>query len=177
MSEGMKPGDPEHLEAVAASFRAAGEFFSGLGDPEQARRVVDALLADDPGQFREFLDRVPPFPGKCPGLCGLVRNIVEGGALEEKRLCTLKRDLTRAQRLLAHRIYEKHFGRRPAVIYEPPPTDFGEDVSSAIVEIIWPGPYQDELHANGLVDCWLDKVPVLTWSLGPPSWECPELCL
>ena len=176
MSDSTKPGDPEHLEAVAAGFRAAGEFFSGLGEPEQVRRVLDALLAEDPSQFREFFDPVPPFPGKCPGLCRLVRDIVEGSRLETKKLCRLKRDLTPAQRLLARRIYEKHFGRRPPVVHEPP-TDFEEVVSSEIEEIIWPSPYQDELDVNGLVDCWKEDVPVLTWSLGLPSWECVDLCV
>jgi hypothetical protein len=171
-----KAGEPDHLEAIAASFRLAGEFFSALGDPKQARRVVDAMSAQDPGEMKKLLEPGPPFPGKCLALCGAVRTIVEGEELREVRLCTLKRGLTLMQRLLAHRIYEKHIGASPRVLVESQP---GVDavLSAEVVDIIWPSPYQDELDANGLVDCWTEKVSVPTWSLGPPSWECTDICV
>jgi hypothetical protein len=170
-----QPGDPAHLETVAESFRIAAEFFSSLGDPGQVKRVVEALRADDPRALQDLLEPVPPFPGKCRSLCGAIRVIVEGEELREMKLCRLKPNLSFVQRLLARRIYEKHFGAAPKVVVEAH-TDFEEVVTSEVVDVIWPSPYQDELDANGLVDCWTEKVSVPTWSLGPPSWECVDVC-
>jgi hypothetical protein len=119
---------------------------------------------------------VPPFTGKCLALCGAVRVIVEGEELREVKLCRLKRDLTTAQRLLAQKIYEKHFGPSPRVVVEPR-RGFEEVITSEVDDVIWPSPYQDDLDANGLVNCWTEKVTVATWSLGPPSWECVDVCV
>lgn len=175
MSDREKPGDPAHLEAVAESFRIAGEFFSSLGDPDRARRVVDALQAEDPRDLHDLFEPVPSFPGKCLALCGAVRVIVEGEERREVKLCRFKPNLTPAQRLLAREIYEKHFGPSPRVVVEPR-RGLEEVITSEVDDVIWPSPYQDELDANGLVDCWKEEVSVPTWSLGPPSWECVDLC-
>jgi hypothetical protein len=181
MSDDRRKGETLDIEAIAGSFRAVGEWFLGLGEPDQVRRVVDALQANDPGQFRELLDGVPDFPGRCLALCGAVREIVEGGELREMRLCALRHNLTFAERLLAQEIYEKHFGSQPRFVVEnglfveQPPSD-DQPLSHESLEVIWPSPYQDELFANGLVYCWKAEVPVPTRSLGLPSWQCVDLC-
>jgi hypothetical protein len=169
------------VDAIAGSFLAVGEWFSGLGEPDRVRRVVQALQADEPGEFRELLDGLPDFPGKCLTLCRAVRTIVEGEELREMRLCALRHNLTFTERLLAQKIYEKHFGPQPHVVVEGPvvteqPPSSDQPLSIESLEIIWPSPYQDELFANGLVYCWKAKVSVPTWSLGPPSWQCVDLC-
>jgi hypothetical protein len=174
-------GEGPDFEAIADSFRAVGRWFSGLGEPDQVRRVVQALQADEPGEFRELIDGLPDFPGRCLALCGAVRVIVEGEELREVRLCALRHDLTFTERLLAQEIYEKYFGSQPHVVVEggpvfsdQPPGD--QPLSVESLEVVWPSPYQDELFANGLVYCWKAKVSVPTWSLGPPSWQCVDLC-
>ena len=163
------------VEAIARSFRATGEFFSRLGEAEQVVRLVEAMQSPEPAEFRRFLDAVPKFPGKCLALCGAVRVIVEGEELREVQLCSLRPDLTVAEKLLAMKIYNKHFGS-PRLVHEET-REFIEVIQHEVVEVIWPSPYQDELRANGLVNCWKEKVSVPTWSIGPPSWQCADLCV
>ena len=175
MSSRGEPGDDAHIEAMVAGFRAAGEFFSGLGDPKQARRVLKALRAEDPAEMRKLIAKVPPFAGKCLALCGTVRVIVEGEELRPVKLCMLKPGLTAAQLLTARRIYEKYFGPMPRVVAGAK-GGIGEVVTSTVADVIWPSSYQEELAANDLVHCWTEMVSFPTWSLGPPTWECADLC-
>ena len=176
MSSHGEPGDDAHIEAMVAGFRAAGEFFAGLANPKQARRVLKALQAEDPAEMRKLMAKVPPFAGKCLSLCGAIRVIVEGEELQDVKLCMLKPNLTGAQLYMAKRIYEKHFGPLPRLVVGPGGGK-GEFSGSLVADVIWPSAYQDELDAAGLVDCWPDKVSVFTHSLGPPTWECVDLCI
>jgi hypothetical protein len=176
LSSHGEPGDDAHIEAMVAGFRAAGEFFSGLGDAKQARRVLKALRSEDPAEMRRLFDKVPPFPGKCLALCGTVRVIVEGEELRPVKLCMLKPGLTATQLLMARRIYEKYFGPMPRVVAGTK-GGIGEVVTSTVADVIWPSAYQEELAANDLVHCWTEMVSFPTWSLGPPTWECADLCV
>ncbi len=159
MSSHGEPGDDAHIEAMVAGFRAAGEFFTGLANPKQARRVLKALQAEDPTEMRKLMAKVPPFAGKCLSLCGAIRVIIEGEELQEVKLCMLKPNLTGAQLYMAKRIYEKHFGPLPRLVVGPGGGK-GEFSGTLVADVIWPSAYQDELVAAGLVDCWQDKVSV-----------------
>jgi hypothetical protein len=162
--------DPKEL---AERFRLVGEFFRGLSRPERVRSVIRSLQADGPEEFRRLMDEIPDFPGRCLTLCASVRNIVEGATVQEEERCALRVDLTTAERVFAWQIYERHFGPT-----RPEPVEVsGPGLHAIVLEIIPPGPYLDELKANNLVTCWSERVWVLTWSLGPPSWECIDLCL
>jgi hypothetical protein len=176
MSSHGEPGDDAHIEAMVAGFHAAGEFFAGLANPKQARRVLKALQAEDPTEMRKLMAKVPPFAGKCLSLCVAIRAIVEGEELQSVKLCMLKPHLTGEQRVMAKRIYEKHFGPLPRLVVEPGGGK-GEFSGSLIADVIWPSAYQDELVAAGLVDCWSATVSVPTQRLGPPTWECVDLCI
>ncbi len=161
------------LDELAKRFATIGEFFTGLGDRDQAGRVVDAMRADEPTAFRELIDPLPDFPGKCRSLHGAVRTLVEEEEWVMQKMCRLRWNLTRQEQLLADKIYWKYFGKSPP-IYEPP-TGFTE-VTPVIEDWLGPSPYRDELEANGLVEC--KDMPVLAPPRsGPPSWESVDLCL
>jgi hypothetical protein len=162
------------LESVADRLRVVGEFLVGLADADSVRRLVRALQADEPDAFHEFIEVVPDFAGRCPTLCAVVREVVEGAEVREEERCALRPDLSLAERLLALRIYERHFGRVERVVE----TGISHSGLRAVgLEFIPPGPYLDELKANNLVTCWTERVLVPTWSLGLPQWECVDLCL
>jgi hypothetical protein len=171
MSAGNDKRAPD-LDELAKRFATLGEFFTGLGDREQAGRVVDAIRADEPTAFRELIDPLPDFPGKCHSLCTAVRTLVEEERYVKQKMCRLRWNLTREERLLAARIHWKHFGTRPTV-FEP--TTGLTEVTPVIDEWLGPSAYRDELEANGLVEC--EEKDVLAPPLiGPPSWECVDLC-
>jgi hypothetical protein len=45
-----------------------------------------------------------------------------------------------------------------------------------VLEVIEPGPYLNELRANGLVYCWKEDVSVFVFTLGPPHEASADLC-
>ena len=174
MPAGRDQRQEPSLDQLAERFRTVGEFFVSIGEPKQAGRVVEALRADEPTAFRELLDQFPDFPGKCLTLCRAVKTLVNEDEYVKQRLCRLRWDLTPQERLLAARIYWKHFGTEPTVV-EPPSGPGPSEVTPVIDEWLWPSAYRDELEANDLVVCMDMDVPAPP-IVGPPSWGCLDLC-
>ena len=166
-----KPGGEPSLEGlyteVAARFAAMQQLSARLSTPEGVREYLEILDADDVEGFGRFTgDLKLPFTGKCWWAREMIDKIVESDGRGEE--CTLREDLTPAERALYRQIALKH-GRPYWVVS-----------SGGVHEIkgktvIPPGDFLNELKANKLVNC--DDVPLPTISgtrqmLSPPFHFC-----
>lgn len=161
------------FEAAADRFRGIGEFLQEIGQPDALRQLVEALQEGDSDAFHRMIEGVPEFPEKCSTLHVIVRDVLDDKtAMVEVERCALRLDLTPAERLLAGRIYRKHFATGgPTQVVVTSGT-----LQDVVLEVIEPGPYLDELKANGLVYCWKEDVSVFVFALGPPHEASANLC-
>ena len=161
-------GERIDFEQAADRFRVIGQFLQEMGKPDSLHRLVDVLQERDSDAFHRMIEGVPEFPEKCSTLHVIVRDVLDDKtAMVEVERCALRLDLTPTERLLAGRIYRKHFATGvPTQVVVTSGT-----LQSVVLEVIEPGPYLDELRANGLVYCWKEDVSVFVFALGPPRGQ------
>ena len=133
---------------LADRFRALSQLFGQLGSPESAQELVSSLISEDAVAFNRLVDSVDyPMPpiGKCFWLKEIIESTIGGpnGTVEE---CWLRDDLTSQERGLYLEIAWRH---NILVVWEERPKLSLEDRRI----VIPPGPFLDELKANGLVTC------------------------
>jgi hypothetical protein len=123
----------------AQRLSALGAMFGELGSDENAQRLLRSLVADDPGEFHEIIDR---YDLPVPELrrCVWVRQVLDSVLLTPNvdEVCSIISNLTPEQRLMVLAIANKH----TVLVVEP---FAGQQVA--------PGPFLDELKENHLVDC------------------------
>ncbi len=156
---------------LADRFRALSQLFGQLGSPESAQALLDSLISEDAEAFNRLVDRVdyPIHVGKCFWVREIVERIVStpSGTVEE---CWLRDDLTSQERGLYLEIAWRH---NILVAWEERPKLTLED--GRIVRIVIPpGPFLDELKANGLVTCAerITYSPIHGVAAGKPQRLC-----
>jgi hypothetical protein len=156
---------------LADRFRALSQLFGQLSSPESAQALLDSLISEDGVAFNRLVDRVdyPMRVGKCFWLKEIIESTVGGpnGTVEE---CWLRDDLTSQERALYLEIAWRH---NILVAWEERPKLTLED--GRIVRIVIPpGPFLDELKANGLVTCAerLTYSPIHGVAAGKPQRLC-----
>jgi hypothetical protein len=152
---------------LAHRFRALSRLFGQLGSPESAQALLDSLISEDGVAFNRFVDRVDyPMPiGKCFWLKEIIESTIGGpnGTVEE---CWLRDDLTSQERGLYLAIAWRH---NILVALEERPKLTLEDRRV----VIPPGPFLDELKANGLVTCeWRITYSSIGVAAGKPQRVC-----
>jgi hypothetical protein len=134
---------------LADRFSALSRLFAELGSPKGVRRLVDTLVSGDAEAFNRLIDPVdlPDIPqlGKCFWVREIIDRVVVTTTLVE--VCTLREDLTGAELVLYLSIARRHGALIPLTAAEDAITALGDG------EGIPPGPFLDELRANGLVTC------------------------
>ena len=152
----MQKQDPEFgdfSEEIADRFRALSEVFEQLGRPEAAAELLETLIDGDSKAFGRLTDSLTlPVLNKCFWLRELIEHVIvtPAGFVED---CWLRDDLTPAELSTYLRIVVRHHQL----------TKLGTLASGASAtvtlrdghNVISPGPFLDELKANGLVTCKL----------------------
>lgn len=150
---------------LAGRFGALSKLFGQLSSPKAAQDLIAGLTSEKDGHFKLLTDQLDiPMLGKCVWLREIIERVVStstGFATE----CWLRDDLTPAERLvylrIAWRNMQVHRTANPVLVRN------GRT-------IIPPGPFLDELRANGLVHC--ENVPTyessLTLTLSRPERIC-----
>src|SRR5215208_1815965 len=137
---------------LAHRFRALSQLFGQLGSPESAQALLDSL------------DYPMPI-GKCFWLKEIIESTIGGpnGTVEE---CWLRDDLTSRERALYLAIAWRH---NILVAWEERPKLTLEDGRV----VIPPGPFRDELKANGLVTGeWRITYAPIGVAAGKPQRVC-----
>jgi hypothetical protein len=153
---------------LADRFRALSQLFGQLGSPESAQALLDTLISEDAVAFNRLVDRVdyPMRVGKCFWLKEIIESTIGGpaGTVEE---CWLRDDLTSQELGLYLAIAWRH---NILVAVEERPKLTLEDRRI----VIPPGPFLDELKANGLVTCELRITysPIHGVAAGKPQRVC-----
>jgi len=156
---------------LAHRFRALSQLFGQLGSPESAQALLDSLITEDGVAFNRLVDSVDyPMPiGKCFWLKEIIESTIGGpnGTVEE---CWLRDDLTSRERALYLAIAWRH---NILVAWEERPKLTLEDGRLERI-VIPPGPFLDELKANGLVTCALRITysPIHGVAAGKPQRLC-----
>lgn len=151
-------------------FSALSQLFAEFGSPKGARRLVDTLVSGDAAAFNRLIDPldVPTIPplGKCFWVREIIDRVVVTTTLVE--VCTLREDLSGGELALYISIARRHGALIPLTAAEEAITALGDG------EGIPPGPFLDELKANGLVTCTTKvKRDVSTkLALGKPERVC-----
>ena len=163
-----RDSDLEDLSREFADrFAALGRFFTELGSQESAQTMIDSLISGDAAAFGKLVDSVdiPSFAkvGKCFWLRQLIDHVVAAPYLVE--VCTLRDDLSRVERALYFSIARRHGAAILLSLDQKAIT-----VIAAGVEIP-PGPFLDELKANGLVTCTTQVKYDVTYSAPLGKWE------
>jgi hypothetical protein len=158
-------------EEMAGRFGALGRLFGELGTPEAARMLFDSLTSDDPSAFDRFADHLDlPMLGKCWWLRSVVESVLRTptGQVQD---CWLREDLTPAERSLylqiALRYRNPTFGGLAVLLFE--------EAHRGFHQVIPPGPFLDELRANGLIECEPLRATFETsvlLALSPPERVC-----
>jgi hypothetical protein len=140
----------EALDAsVAAQFAAMQKLSARFSTPEAAGQLVDVLVARDAAAFNKLVgDLDLPLGGTCWWAYEMVEKAFRVDGSKEKD-CTLRDNLTPAELALYIQIAIKHgmFGPSASATSTPPVLDFTRQI------LIVPGPFRDELEANGLLVC------------------------
>jgi hypothetical protein len=144
----MEQRDPSlegMYQEVADRFGALSRLFGELSSPNAAKELLDSLtLADASKAFPRYADRLDfPMRDKCFWLRELIEHVVvtPAGFVEE---CRVRDNLTPSEATLYLRIAWRH-RERTLVGSQGTLHDFSHGVP--------PGPFLDELKANGLVTC------------------------
>jgi len=140
---------PEQLaKELRERSRALASLYDRLATDEGARTLVDALAS---GKAEDFAHVYEGLELPVHDRCAWVRDAVDVIVSEPKPSdeCVLRDDLTPDERLLYLMIAMKH-----AQIFYPVPSRVPAPFV-LIPALIPPGPFLDELKANGLVECKL----------------------
>jgi hypothetical protein len=134
---------------LAERFNALSQLFAEFGSPKGARQLVDTLVSGDAAAFNRLIDpldipTIPPL-GKCFWVREIIDRVVVTTTLVE--VCTLRENLSGAELALYLSIARRHGALIPLTAAEEAITALGDG------EGIPPGPFLDELKANGLVTC------------------------
>ncbi len=169
----MAPIDPEldgMFEEWAGRFQAFSRLFDRFSTAEGVRELFDSRISADPEAFDKILEGFDlPVLDKCFWASDVIDRVVSTplGISEE---CWLREDLTPKETLTYIRICIR-FG-----VNKPQPIPTGTLLATVYSgrTIIPPGPFLDELKANGLVACDFrqkyDSSIVQGW--GPPRRVC-----
>lgn len=155
---------------LAGRFRALGQLFDQLGSRDGAQALVDSLISEDGSAFNRLIEPldIPDFPqlGKCFWVREIIDRVVANPTLVE--VCVLRDDLTPQERVLYLSIAMRHGTAMPLTEAQNAMMTLGQGPE------IPPGPFLEELKANGLVTCdqqvKYDVSTVLT--LGIPERVC-----
>jgi hypothetical protein len=131
-------------QELAERFGALSRLFDRLSSPAAAKELLDSLtLADAAKPFPQVVDIDIPMIGKCYWLRELIEHVVTtpAGFVEE---CRVRDDLTPSESLLYFSIAWRYRDRTPVGRHMTL-----HDTS----RVVPPGPFLDELKANGLVTC------------------------
>lgn len=168
-----RPDSTPILESAAMRFAAVSEFVGGLGEPGRVSELVEVLNRGDAGRFEEMTSGYGDFPSRCSLMCHVAIEVISTGSPPEiVEQCFLRADLTWRESFKAFQIYRKHFGfpGRPVT------QDTNTSAGVVVLEIIPPGPYLDELKANGLVTCRTVRTPGSGVITGAREFVCLAVC-
>lgn len=163
------PGLAGLYEQLADRFKALSRLFGELSTPVAAQALLDSLMSDDPAAFNKLADGIDlPMLGKCFWINGVLERVFETPSRLVTGDCWLRDDLTPAERKLALQIAMRHRRRFGEA------TESNKGVLRDGHRVIPPGPFLDELRANGLTHCeesWAHDTS-LAEALGPPERIC-----
>ncbi|HXG63631.1 MAG TPA: hypothetical protein VNO70_00900 [Blastocatellia bacterium] len=136
-------------EDLAGRFRALSGLFGQLGSPDAVQQLLDNLISGDAEAFARLIEpaAMPSIPqlGKCFWLRGIIERAVLTPTLIE--VCVLRDDLSPDERRLYLQIAIRHKERIHLSEADMVLWKLGNGPE------IPPGPFLDELKANGLVTC------------------------
>ena len=147
-------------ESLATQFQAMQVLSIRLSKPEEVGKLVDILAARDAKAFNVWVDGLDlPVPDKCWWVQDKLERTISSQKLEE--VCRVRTILTWREAWLYFGIVQAHrqAGTLPTI---------GLDGR------VPPGPFLDDLRANGLVDCayeWVVTTELLP-ILGKPYHFC-----
>ena len=154
---------------LADRFGAVGRLFVQLSSPKATQELLDNLATGNAAALNRLVDSVElSLVGKCFWIREIIERVVSTptGLSED---CWVREDLTSAERLLYLLIAFRHSRATPVaksmqVTLQP---EIGR-------RLIPPGPFLDELKANGLVTCELRMTydTSTTLVLGRPERFC-----
>ena len=155
---------------LAGRFRALSGLFDQLGSQEAVQQLLENIISGDAEAFSRIIEPVEisniPQLGKCFWLKEIIERVIVTPTLVE--VCVLRDDLTPAERILYMQI---------AMLYGA--LILLRDAELAMWKLgespgISPGPFLDELKANGLVTCKTEvKYDVsTTQGFGKPQRVC-----
>jgi len=131
----------EIQKELAYRLRVLGKMFTELGNERGAAGLLKSLLADDPSDFHQLLERydLPQFPlqGKCVWIRQVVDDVLLSPNVTER--CVLRADLTAQEKAAVLRIAARHL-----VLFVD-----GELGG----QVIAPGPLLEDLKLGGFVTC------------------------
>jgi hypothetical protein len=169
MEKGESDLDSLHRE-LAGRFRGLSRLFAELGSQEGAQKLLDSLISGDAAAFNRLIEpvEIPDLPQL--GKCFWVREIIDrvSSNVTFVEVCLLRDDLTPDERALYLSIARRHGALIPLTDAEKAITVLGDG------EGIPPGPFLDELKANGLVTCNLRRKYDVSTNLafGKPERIC-----
>ena len=150
---------------LAERFGALSQLFGELNSPDATQGLIESLTSGDSETFKQLTDRVNlPMLGKCFWIREVIESVMcdFAGFVEEWRL---RDNLTADEILIYIRIVARH---------RPLKKVMADLTLAADPTVIPPGPFLDELKANGLVtptnrstwDCSIKAI------LAPPEKFC-----
>lgn len=147
---------------LAARFKAISVLFERLGTPKAAQEIIEALASGDAKTFSRFTDLVD-YPNLLEGKCAWVRDVIESAAATETTVdeCWLRTNLTPAEGRRYLEIAMRHLGTGTPMLTVSSGLGLSRERT-----IIYPGPFLDELNANGLVECHQVQAWIPTLTLG-----------
>jgi hypothetical protein len=140
-------------QRIAAQSAALGQVLDRLSRPDVARAVVDSAVRGDARTFEGLFKGIEvQVPNKCVWIADTVEKLTSTFVGFEEQ-CRLRDDLTPDEWIQYVLITLRH--HPPTKVEDDGPPTF-EVVGDGHV-VIPPGPYLDDLKANGLVTCQLVK--------------------
>jgi hypothetical protein len=143
----------EFSEGFAQRAGALADLFSRWREPEEARKVLETVIAGDGPAFRELIDLDLPVPKL--NLCIWVFELIEKvAAIDTMTVCRLRNDLSpEEQRRYIAIVFE--FRDRGEL---PPIVSTGDGSGGFINPPIPPGSFLNALKAEGLVKCEEEQI-------------------
>jgi hypothetical protein len=164
------PGLDDFHEELAQRFGAISRLFADLGTPGGAKDLLDRMMSEDPRALDPILDGVDlpiPMLGKCMWVREVLERVIHG-PMHFETVCWVKDNLTPAEQLTYLQIWLRY---RPW----PPQVATGTSTLVAGHVVIPPGPFLDELKANGLTEC--DTVATQDSTLVPVLGRPERICV